>query len=323
MMSKNVICIGEALIDFVCTGIGDCDNPTEVYLKKPGGAPANVAACIGRLGGRAEFLGAVGNDAFGTYLVGELEKFAVATNYVQQVNIPTTLAFVTIQDDGEREFVFNRGADGEFLVEAFITAAGCSNSICHFGSATAFLEGKLKTAYFALAEHCASKDILISFDPNYRADLWQDDLPSFIEMCNTFFKLSDMVKVSEEELQLLTGEYEMEKGCGVIHGYGVKTIFVTRGSNGCYLSTQQNATTVAAFKINPVDTTGAGDAFIGATLFKLSSYTSINAMTFEDLLETVQFAQKVSAYVCEKLGAMTALPTEYEVSSRQFQIASS
>ncbi|GGW81829.1 putative sugar kinase YdjE [Alteromonas halophila] len=272
------------------------------------------------MGGQAEFLGAVGKDAFGDYLIDTLKKYYVGVSGVQKVSVPTTLAFVTLQDDGEREFIFNRGADAEFTVEKQSDWDKFSNAIFHFGSATAFLEGSLQNAYFAMAERCRDNN-LVCFDPNYRVDLWKNRLEIFKAKCNAFFKLADMVKVSEEELQLLTGEPDLQMGCNVIHEFGVDIIFVTMGNKGCHLSTHEEARTVAAFKINAIDTTGAGDAFIGAMLYKLSSFDSVDDLTFNELQTAVIFAQKVSATVCEKMGAMTALPTESEVQTREFEAA--
>lgn len=318
-MSKHVICIGEALIDFVCTDVGDDNADKKVFLRKPGGAPANVAACIGRLGGRAEFFGAVGSDGFGDYLVNTLQHFNVGISGVQRVSEPTTLAFVTLQDDGEREFIFNRGADAQFVAPYEDGDFHIKKAIFHFGSATAFLDGSLHDAYGVLARQCRKNQNIVSFDPNYRVDLWGARLDVFKAKCHAFFKLADIVKVSEEELQLLTGEQDIVLGCEQIHAHGVKIIFVTRGCNGVYLSTTESARTLPAYRINAIDTTGAGDAFIGAMLYKLSLVESLDSMSFKTLSEAVIFAQKVSAYVCEHIGAMTALPTEFDVSKRAFE----
>lgn len=318
-MIKKVICIGEALIDFVCTDVGSDKAEKGVFLRKPGGAPANVSACIGKLGGRAEFLGAVGDDGFGDYLIGTLKKFQVGVCGIQKVSVPTTLAFVTLQEDGEREFIFNRRADAEFVAPDLGENSEYFDAICHFGSATAFLGGSLEDAYFLFAEHSRDNGNLVCFDPNYRLDLWKSGLEVFKKQCNDFFRLANVVKVSEEELQLLTGVADIEGGCEAIHKFGVDIIFVTMGSKGCYLSTLSAKTVVPAFKINAIDTTGAGDAFIGAVLFQLSLFESVDHIDFNQLIGIVKFAQKVSAYVCEQMGAMTALPTYSEVEARTFQ----
>lgn len=317
-MSKKVICIGEALIDFVCTDVKDNTADKEVYLRKPGGAPANVSACIGRLGGRAEFLGAVGDDAFGEYLIDTLKRYHVGVSGIQKVKVPTTLAFVTLEEDGEREFIFNRGADAEFAFPEQGVSKTLPDAIFHFGSATAFLEGSLRNAYFSMAEHCRDNQTLVCFDPNYRTDLWKDRLEVFKEKCSAFFKLANVVKVSRDELQLLTGEEGIEDGCKTIHSLGVAVILVTLGGKGCYFSNLKGANTVPAFKINAIDTTGAGDAFIGAVLFRLALIESLEGLDLEKLTDIVTFAQKVSACVCLKKGAMTALPTEGEVQLKNF-----
>lgn len=315
----KVICVGEMLIDFVCTDRNAGLVGGQNYVKKSGGAPANVAACIGKLGGEAVFVGSVGKDPFGDYLKKELEHYHVNTNYLSQISEPTTLAFVSLFDDGEREFDFIRGADKELNLSTSVIKDLLNNSILHLGSATALLDGTLKATYLNLAIQAKINGNLISFDPNYRIDLWKEDTSKFCERAKAFFSYADLVKVSEDELVLLTQKNSLADGCEEIHKYGVRVVFVTLGSKGCLVSTSNGRYLVPAYEINAIDTTGAGDSFIGAVLFKLSKAESNKHLFADDLHEYVEFAEKVSAHVCSKLGAMSSLPSQLDIDSMNFE----
>nr|MDQ6905157.1 PfkB family carbohydrate kinase [Bacteroidota bacterium] len=172
----KILCIGEALIDMICTDTGASLSKGEHFLKKPGGAPTNVAAAIAALGGDVLLSAKVGADPFGQQLIDTMKDFGVSTIWmVQDKNYFTTFAFVSLMKDGERDFVFNRGADGQ-LSEADLEGIDLDEcSIIHFGSATAFLPGPLQHAYKSLLQKAIDKKIFISFDPNYRQLLWKDD----------------------------------------------------------------------------------------------------------------------------------------------------
>ncbi|MEP0357214.1 MAG: carbohydrate kinase [Paraglaciecola sp.] len=316
----NVICVGEMLIDFVCTdtnmGLVNGVN----YVKKSGGAPANVAACIGRLGGNTSLVASVGNDPYGEFLIQEVKKYQVNTDYINVLPMSTTFAFVSLADNGEREFAFNRGADEQLELTANEVGELTDNSILHLGSATALLGGGLSDSYLALAKEAKNKGNIICFDPNYRIDLWRGRDQEFKDACNVYFKMADMVKVSDEELTLLSGENDMKTGCQFFHDLGVKLVLVTLGPDGCLVSLNGKQTIVPAYEINAVDTTGAGDSFIGALLYKMSEAAPSENFYENDLEEFVAFAGKVSGLVCSSIGAMSALPTLAEVESMSFTI---
>ncbi|MEP1386137.1 MAG: carbohydrate kinase [Paraglaciecola sp.] len=316
----KVICVGEMLIDFVCTdtnmGLVNGVN----YVKKSGGAPANVAASIGKLGGEALLVASVGSDPYGEFLVQEVQKYHVNTDYVNTLPMSTTFAFVSLADNGEREFAFNRGADEQLELTATEVSELTDNSILHLGSATALLGGSLSESYLALAKAAKSKGNTICFDPNYRIDLWRGREQEFKDACSTYFKMADMVKVSDEELTLLSGQEDMKAGCQFFHDLGVKMILVTLGPEGCLVSLNGQQTIVPAYEINAVDTTGAGDSFIGALLFKMAQAAPGDKFYADDIEEFVAFAGKVSGLVCSSIGAMSALPTLSEVESMDFTI---
>ncbi|MER2493185.1 carbohydrate kinase family protein [Catenovulum sediminis] len=303
---KNVVCIGELLIDFVCSDSGKSMLEAEHFLKKSGGAPANVAACVSKLGGSSAFAGAVGNDPFGQSLANELQAFGINIDYLHRVATPTTLAFISLAADGERDFVFNRGADALFELSSEEITSLLDNSILHLGSATALLGDKLYETYINAITYAHKSGLFICFDPNYREDLWPGKTELFVKRSLEFIKCAHLVKVSEEELELLTGESDLAKGCNMLHEYGVDYITVTIGSRGCFLSTKREQGIIPAYEIKPIDTTGAGDSFIGAVLFQLA-YANVNELSFSELAGYVQLGNKVSGIVCEHLGPMTGL----------------
>src|ERR1700712_2354304 len=186
-MSKKILCIGEALIDMICTDTGTSLTEGQHFLKKPGGAPTNVAAAIAALGGTVELAAKVGKDPFGKNLVDVMEAFGVSTKWVLKDNdYFTTFAFVSLMEDGERDFVFNRGADGQLSRQEIEAIDLDDVGIIHFGSATAFLPGPLQAAYQGLLQKALQRNIFISFDPNYRHLLFGNNKKTFIDQSWNF-----------------------------------------------------------------------------------------------------------------------------------------
>ena len=201
----KVLCIGEALIDMICTDRGSRLADGQNFLKKAGGAPANVAAAIAALGGHVDMAAKVGKDPFGQHLIDLLNEMGVNTKWViQDQNSFTTFAFVSLMDDGERDFYFNRGADGMLKDEDVNSIEINSFGIAHFGSATGFLPGPLQTTYKNMLSKSRENGLYISFDPNYRHLLFGDNQEAFIKHAWEFISLSDFFKVSDEEAFLLT-----------------------------------------------------------------------------------------------------------------------
>ncbi len=311
-MNKNIFCIGELLIDMVCVDNKGLKNG-EKFEKKAGGAPANVAASISKLEGNAYFLGQVGNDFFGTYLIDLLNDLNINTEMAVKKG-STTIALVGIDENGERNFDFLRGSDGEYSYDNIDTSKITSTDIIHFGSATGFLDGELKTTYFKLLEYAKENNIYISFDPNYRDTLiTPDKLSQFIEDSISFLKLSDFTKLSDEELFLLTKENDIETGVNKLHELGVKVVTITLGSKGTYLSVNGQNTVIPSIKIKQVDSTGAGDSFVGAVLKQVSDFEDKKNISFEDWKNIITFANKVGAITCTNYGAIASMPTLSEV----------
>ncbi|MGL5917481.1 MAG: carbohydrate kinase family protein, partial [Culicoidibacterales bacterium] len=308
---KTVYCIGELLIDFICKEQGVSLAEATSFEKKAGGAPANVAAAITKLGGNAAFLGQVGNDAFGEYLYEVLRAEAIQTDLLTRAG-QTTLAFVSIDADGERSFQFNRGGDGEYTLTPEQLATIATDGIVHFGSATAFLPGNLRETYFELAQVATTNQQFISFDPNYRDALMNtpEREAQFIQDSQAFLALADFVKVSDEEAMLITGTTELAQAVEQLHALGAKVVTVTLGKAGTLLSMNGQQTTIGSITINQVDSTGAGDAFVGGVLSQLSHFANPKQVTFEQWQQVIQFANIVGALTCTNYGAMAAMPTQ-------------
>lgn len=315
-MSNNILCVGELLIDFICSDVNSSLTEGTNFIKKAGGAPANVTAAISKLGGHASFAGKVGNDHFGVFLKNTLDSVGVDTSMlVLDNNSNTTLAFVSLKSDGERDFIFNRGADELLTYKELDKEKVYSSKIIHFGSATALLGGPSKVTYLEVMEKTKEKGTFISFDPNYRVDLWKNRLEEFVAISKKCLKYADFVKVSDEEIKIISGKESLEEGIKIFHKLGAKVIAVTLGKDGTLISNGTNIDTIGSIKIKSIDSTGAGDAFVGAVLYKIAQQEEAKNILgdFQKLKEIVAFGNKVGAIVCTKLGAIAALPTLDEV----------
>jgi len=307
---NKILCIGEALIDMICTDKGKPLSEGENFLKKPGGAPTNVAAAIAALGGQVELAAKVGKDPFGKHLIDVMGSFGVNTKWMMQDEQHfTTFAFVSLMENGERDFYFNRGADGQLNRDEVEAIRLEEFSIVHFGSATAFLPGPLQATYQLLLQKTLQQNIFISFDPNYRNLLFQNDRQSFIDQGWNFLRSCHFFKVSDEEALMLCGRSTVPDAA---HDFLQKTnaVFaITLGKQGTLLGINRETILVPSIEIKPVDTTGAGDAFVGAVLYQLSDkeMNEIKVMTKEQWSKIIFNANKAGARTCEYMGAMEAL----------------
>lgn len=319
-MTTSVLCIGELLIDFFCREVDIDLSEGITFEKQAGGAPANVCATIAKLGGRASFCGKVGDDSFGRFLKTTLEEAGVNTTFlVKDKQIPTTLAFVSRLTGGERDFLFHRGADEQLQRSDIDERALIQYRMVHFGSATALLTNPFYETYEAWFDAFQQQGAFLSFDPNYRLDLWKGRTDEFIEKCQPFLRQAHLVKMSEEELLLLTNAETVLEGAAKLHELGVKWLTVTCGSAGTYISIGDEAQQIPSIHVDSIDSTGAGDAFIGAVLVKLAQLEQPNNLTFTEFKEIVTFANIVGALVCTKIGAIAALPSENDLKLWQQQ----
>lgn len=308
-MANKILCIGEALIDMICTDNGQSLSNGENFLKKPGGAPTNVAAAIAALGGDAWLAAKVGIDPFGKFLIEVMKDFGVDTTYmIQDKTHFTTFAFVSLMENGERDFYFNRGADGQLSSAEIEEINIVDFPILHFGSATGFLQGPLRTAYTSLHQKATLHNNFISFDPNYRHLLFQDNIASFVEQSWHFLTNCNFFKVSDEEALLLTGKATVVEAAAEFLNKTKAVFTITLGKEGTMLGINGITTIIPSIEINAVDTTGAGDAFVGAVLFQLSKMENVEmkTLTQSGWEKIIVHANKAGARTCEYLGAMEA-----------------
>jgi fructokinase len=306
---ERILCIGEALIDMICTDKGKSLVEGDNFLKKPGGAPTNVAAAIGALGGEVDIVAKVGNDPFGTLLVKTMERFNVSTRYMYRDSAHfTTLAFVSLMDNGERDFVFSRGADGYLTKDEIGEIPLSEYEIIHFGSATAFLPGALKEAYDSLLGSAVRTKKFISFDPNYRHLLFHNNVNGFIENSWRYMEICDFYKLSDEEAMLITGEETLESSIQALMSRTSCPFAITLGAKGTLLRVGNKTSTIGSISIKQVDTTGAGDAFVGAVLYQLSleKPSDIKSLSETKWQHIITKANVAGARTCEYLGAMEA-----------------
>ena len=316
--NSQVICIGELLIDFFCTEIDTSLMDGRSFEKQAGGAPANVSATIVKLGGNAAFVGKVGDDPFGHFLKQTLLELRVDTSMLILDEFhSTTMAFVSLDKNGERDFVFHRGADAFLKDEDIKEDMLDQSSILHFGSATALLQEPFRKTYLNTIKKAKAAEKFISFDPNYRADLWKGKEQDFIQQVKECLAYSDFVKVSEEELMLITKNEEFEQAVKELHEMGVRLVSVTLGKKGTFISNGSQTRMVPSVAVNSIDSTGAGDAFVGAMLFNVAQKYNREAIfkDFNSFVEITTFSNKVGALVCTKLGAIASIPTIEEVNS--------
>jgi fructokinase len=305
----KILCIGEALIDMICTDTGTSLSEGQHFLKKAGGAPTNVAAAIAALGGEVELATKVGADPFGKHLIDVMESFGVTTKWVlQDEHYFTTFAFVSLMEDGERDFYFNRGADGQ-LSRAEVDAIDLDDvSIIHFGSATGFLPGPLQAAYQGLLQKALQKNIFISFDPNYRNLLFGNNKKTFVDQSWNFLNSCHFFKLSDEESMLITGMLTVKDAAEVLLQKTNAVFAITLGKEGTMLGYKSETEIISSIKVKPVDTTGAGDAFVGAVLYQLSDkpLPEIQSLTKQEWTHIILNANKAGARTCEYMGAMEA-----------------
>jgi fructokinase len=305
----KVLCIGEALIDMICTDRGSRLADGQNFLKKAGGAPANVAAAIAALGGQVDMAAKVGKDPFGQHLIDLMSEMGVNTKWViQDPNAFTTFAFVSLMEDGERDFYFNRGADGQLSMADLAGLNLKEYDIVHFGSATGFLPGPLQATYLDLLNQAKAAGALISFDPNYRHLLFPNNTESFITQSWHFIAACDFFKLSDEEALLITGLDTVDAAAAALRTKTNAVFAITLGKEGTLLSTSNGTEIISSIPITAVDATGAGDAFVGAVLYQLlgTKPSALPTLPIESWRTMIANANKAGARTCEYMGAMEA-----------------
>lgn len=308
-MSK-LVSMGELLIDFQSKGSAPLKN-TDEFVKKAGGAPANVCVQAERLGCKCAYLSQVGNDAFGEFLIDTLKSEGIDTRFIcKNDGYDTSLAFVSFGEGGERQFAFYRktAADLYFTPEQFDGVEFSKGDAFEFGS-VALSTSAARKAHDAVIAKAKEAGALVCFDPNLRFNLWKDR-DELKKVVLEYAEYADVVKVGDDELIFLTGEINADVAAKTLMRSGVKMLAVTRGARGAKLYLGDGRTfDCRGFEVKAVDTTGAGDSFFGGLIAELlrlniDKENILGKFDFQGILE---FACKCGSYTTTGYGAIAAM----------------
>ncbi|XP_076924860.1 putative fructokinase-5 [Bidens hawaiensis] len=314
--SSTIVCFGEMLIDFVPDTAGVSLAESQGFLKAPGGAPANVACSISKLGGSAAFIGKVGKDEFGYMLADILKKNGVnAEGVLFDEHARTALAFVTLKKDGEREFMFYRNPSADMLLKESELKMDLIKKakIFHYGSISLITE-PCRSAHMAAMKAAKQAGVLLSYDPNVRLPLWPS-AEAARQGIKSIWNEADFIKVSDDEVEFLTQKSpDNEDAVKSLWHDGLKLMVVTDGEKGCRYYTKNFKGKVPGYSVKAIDTTGAGDSFVGSLLVSMAKDTSI----FTDeakLKQALAFSNACGAICTTKKGAIPALPSVSDAQS--------
>ncbi len=310
----QVVALGELLIDFATQKVDPNGYPT--MAAHPGGAPANFLAALTKFGATTALLGKVGSDTFGKLLLGTLEKAGIETGgLVVTDDVFTTLAFVTFDEHGDREFAFSRkpGADTCLRFEELDLRMIDEAEVFHFGTLS-LTDEPARTATQKAVAYARHAGKLITYDPNLRNPLWKS-LEEAKEQLLWGLKQADVVKISDEEVEFLFGLGVTEGAQHILDNYGVKLVFVTCGPDGCFFKNAKAEGHVPSLRnIKVIDTTGAGDIFGGSAVWKLLQYGKApEALTEAQLRDVVIFACTSAGLSTTKSGGISSVPEYAEV----------
>lgn len=310
----DVVALGELLIDFACQCTDAEGYPT--MAAHPGGAPANFLATLTKYGAKTALIGKVGTDTFGKLLIGSLKSIGIETKgVIATEDVFTTLAFVTFDKRGNRQFAFSRkpGADTCIMFEELDLSLIDDAKIFHFGTLSLTDEPARSTTYKAVA-YAKSKGKLITYDPNLRMPLWRS-LEIAKEQLLWGLSQADVVKISDEEVEFLFGLSAKDGAEYILRNYGVKLIFVTCGENGCYFMNalaQGHVPSLDGIKV--IDTTGAGDIFGGSAVWNLlQTGKEPDELDEKELTDLVRFACTAASLSTTKPGGISSVPERNQV----------
>ncbi len=306
---KKVIAIGELLIDFVPKEKGCALKEVTEFRRVAGGAPANVVTAVSRLGGRGAMISQIGEDAFGAHICDVLQSNGVDTAYVfRTAKANTGLAFVSLDASGNREFSFFRNPSADlFLSPEQITEDMLTDTAAvHFCSVD-LVDAPVRRAHEKLLRMAQERGILISFDPNVRLPLW-DCAESCQKAIREFLPMADLIKLSDDEISFVTGFREESDAIEHLLQGRCRMVILTRGADGASVYTRNASAHTPGRKVSQVvDTTGAGDSFIGSFLFQLTrggyGTEALSVLSEEELTRFLNFSADYAALTVSKMGA--------------------
>ena len=303
----DITAIGEILIDLTQTGTDSRGIPQ--FSANPGGAPANLAVAAARLGAQTAFIGKAGDDSFGKYLRQVLKENQVdVSGFLSDRQYNTTMAVVSVDQSGERSFSFyrNPSADTMLRPEEIRTEWLEHSRIVHFGSVSLTAE-PARSATLEAVRTAKRLGSVISYDPNYRASLWPDTDTAVCQMKEPL-PLTDILKVSDEELPLLTGTDDLLTGTALLAEQGIRLILVTLGAKGAFYRFGGKTGLIPGVPCKVADTNGAGDTFFGAALSRIAGLDSLDALTIPALEQIIAFANRAASITTSRSGAIPAMP---------------
>ncbi len=315
----DLICLGELLIDLFPAEVGRRLTEVSAFHPKPGGAPGNVAVAARRLGLTSAFIGKVGDDAFGRFLIDTLAATGVATDAIRiDDEARTTLAFIALPDPHHAEFVFyrNPGADTRLRPDELDEALLRRARALHVGSLSLAVEPS-RAATLRAVEIARAAGALVSFDVNYRPSLWPGP-DAAVNAIRELLPRADVIKVNEEELRLLTGSDDLDAGGAALLAAGPSLVVVTLGARGSAYRSAAAASFVPAFAVPTVDAIGCGDAFMAGVLVGLLGGAGgawPQRLDDAHLRPILRYANAVGALTATRAGALPALPTAAEVAA--------
>lgn len=313
MKRFDVIALGELLIDFTDNGCSEQGNP--LFEANPGGAPCNVLAMLNRLGHKTAFIGKVGEDIFGVRLAKVLQEIGINTeNLIQDKEIRTTLAFVQNDETGDRSFSFYRNPGADMMLRASEVKEDAIKEarVFHFGTLSMTHEEVRKATKKAL-KLAKENGLLISFDPNLRESLW-DTLENARQQVEYGLQYCDVLKISDNEIQWFTGEEDFDAGIKYLQEkYRIPLILLSMGKDGSRAYYGNKRVEISGFlQENTIETTGAGDTFMGACLHFILE-KGLENLQEEDLCQMLTFANAAASIITTRKGALRVMPTVEEV----------
>ena len=308
----DVVALGELLIDFAMSGQSEQGN--NLFEACPGGAPCNVLATLTNLGKKTAFIGKVGNDQFGKLLKETIEDVGIESKgLLMDEQVHTTLAFVHTFPDGDRDFSFYRqpGADMMLTEDEVDYSLIKDTKIFHLGTLS-MTDEPVRSATEKALEVAKEAGCLISFDPNLRPPLWSS-MELAKEMMEYGFGYCDILKISDNEIQFVSGKEDYDEGIRYLQEkYNIPLILLTLGKDGSRAYYKDMRVERAGYKVNAIETTGAGDTFCGSSLSGILD-RSFDNLTENDLGEILNFANAAAALITTKKGAIRSMPEKKDV----------
>lgn len=318
MDNRKLYAIGEALIDWIPQQSGCPIKEVETFRPAVGGAPANVCGAFTRLGGRSAMITQLGKDPFGDKIADEFERYGIGTEHVARTDeANTSLAFVALEKDGNREFSFYRkpGADMLLAPECIEKDWFSDAFALHFCSVD-LGDFPMKEAHRRAIQYAREAGAVICFDPNLRFPLWSSR-EALRDTVLEFMPMADIIKISDEELEFITGRTTIEEASELLFSGSTKLVVYTKGSDGAEAYTRTAKGFDAGCRVKAVDTTGAGDGFIGSFLYQLYADSvaaeQLEGLTAETLSGYLHFSNVFCAKSVQKQGAIASYPTMEEM----------